>query len=671
MADNPYAKSSEQLTEESPKAANPYAKSAASAEGETKNYESSDYAKTTLAESKQDDSVWGGVKRGFEERALGVAQLELDMGAGHIIPQYIDGKIVFGMDPEQLQGTKEDMAKRQEQLEKEGEGTGVKGFLSETAGDPLNLIAGPEKLLGKGIMGLMGKAGLQGALSAFTEPTNDPNKTLGGRARDSAIAAPLAAATGGIIGKTGEKLLGKNLPANAADMTKPSAMYELAKTMGLKFTGKETPQEIQDAIQNAVKSKVGGLADKVSPGASNSSVWEVGTNLATSRTYGAALAKNDALYKKAESLGAKESIPVEGLADDIKSVIEHMESRATGESFNPKFGSTLNTLKDLHEDITNAVPDKESVIDRANRTLFGGEETTHTITGNQLVDLDQALNENFGRTKGKGSGGRALLQLQDKVQAAIQGMSPRFSQAYQAAKNDFRQNIVQNFRENPTLKKYWDEDDFHAMQALQKGIKLSPELRERATGVLDKIKTFNDLSELKKNLDPQTYDQLRAAKFVQLMNKAGLDASKLADEKNYAMVEKSLGDKPEDLAVLNAIKTFNDEMTRRGLEGKASPIELAESNSRKDMAFRTIFSFLTGHKVYGFRHLAELIKGKQPEAVKGRLTGFAEDASKGEPKPVYRPGVIPNVAAKVGATKEGKAVDGLTGSSEGEAPSGD
>lgn len=597
---------------------------------------------------KPDASLGGSMKRGFLEMGTGTDQLLNQIGVGGIIPVMVNGKISLGLPPN------EELAKREKTLEKEGEGTGVTGFIGEQLGQaPLYMMPGLAKA------GMMLKGGIQGALSAGIAPTTDSKQTLGDRAKDAAIAAPMSAAMGGALGKVGEKFVGKNVPAGGK-MTDPGEAYKLAQKMGLKFTGKESPQEILNKVNAAVEGKVNELANGIAPGAANSSVWKIGTNIATSKMYAKALADNDKLYKQAQALGAKEVAPVEGLAADVKAQIDAMEKEAPYQAANPKFGTTINMLKTMYEHLTNGGEEavKEDPWTKMQRLLAeGGEEKAPTVTGNQLIELDQALNENYGRTGGKGASGRALEALQNKVQTAIKGMSPEFSAAYDAAKKDFRQNIVQNFRENPTLAKYWTEDDYHAMQALGKGVKLPPALRARVDDMLGHIKTYNDLSELKNQLDPATYDRVRAGKFLQLMNDAGLDAKKLGDEKNYALLEKALGDKPQDLAMLNAIKTFNEEMTRRGISKDIPPVALQESDKRADRAFRTAFSFLTGHKVYGFRHAYELIAGDTPKGAKGRLTGLAEDVAKGAPKPVYQPGVIPNAASKAAATEEGKNAD--------------
>lgn len=601
----------------------------------------------TEPEVQKDDSFLGGMKRGFLERGLGVDQLLNQIGVGGMVPVFTNGKLSFGLPPN------EELARRQEILEKEGEGTGVKGFVSELAGDPTNLMPGPAKA------GMFVKGALQSALSAFTAPTTDKDQTLGGRATNTAIAAPIGGATGWGIGKAGEKIIGKSVPAGDK-MTDPSELYKAANQMGLKFTGKEKPQEIWSKIQTALQDRTTELAEKASPGSSTSRMWEVNTNIATSKMYGAAVAKNNALYEKSKELGAKEFAPVEGIANDIKEVIDHMEKKAPNELVNPKFGSTLNTLKDLYEEILSggSFVGKEDPMVQMSRMLSGQDgKATATISGNQLVDLDQALNENFGRTGWKGSSGRALNQLQEKVQGAIKNMSPEFANSYQAAKNDFRQNIVQNFRENPVLAKYWKEEDFYAHEALVKGITLPPALETRVRGMLDRVESYGDLAELGKRLDPETYNAVRGYKFIQLMNNAGIDAAKISKENNYALLEKALENKPEDLVALDAIKTFAEQMNERGLVKAPTPDQLKKSDKLLDRAARTIFSFATGHKLYGLQHAFQTITGESPNAAQGKLLGIAKEVAKGTPKPVYKPGVIPKGITKGVATEEGKQVD--------------
>lgn len=645
----------------------------ATVSAEPKYYETEKYKKGTSSFEKGRDV-------GFDSFGIGSAQLFSEIGTkehnlGQIMPVFKDGKLTFGYPPQrELAQKAKDIDKRSEQLDTVGS---VGKFLM----DPTLLVGGEGKL-----SMILAK---QAATSSLFAPTTKAEQSLGGRATTAGISGALAygmgegmtaaapyvkkAASyvgqklydavnklgpnaGALIKQAGEKI-SQGFSKPTGDMTEPSTLHSLANKLGITFTGKEKAAEVWEKISTAIKNKTEDLANSASEGASSSEPWGIGHNVAISKEYGKALDANSQLYKKATDLGAKEHVVVTDLDSHLKDVIEHLGKQvAAGEgSINPKLISTLNTLKEIQTGIAEGGVEagKRSAWENAQRVFGGGEIKPATITGDKLVALDKALNENFGRTGFSGNGGKALANLQNEVQKMIKGMSPEFSQAYEKAKTDYIANIIHKYRENPYLKNIWNEDDFRAIQDMQRGIPLSPEIAKRTEKMISSIKTYNDLAKIKE-VSPESYDAIRGVVFLNKMKEAGINPAKLEDKETYALLLKSLEHDPQAVAALDAMKSFMEEMNRAGISKKPTPIELEEVEERKERAARTIFSYATGHVLYAIKHAIEWATDKAPSTAAGRLTGLAGKVAEGAPKAVTKMGVVPQAAGKAAASATGE-----------------
>lgn len=611
----------------------------------------------------KDDSIAAGMTRGFLERGTGVDQLLNQLGAGGAVPVFKDGKLTLGLPPN------EELAKREKDLEKQGVGTGVTGEIGEIAGDPVTymplgkaakaeawaatgLKAGASKLAA----GMSG-GGIQAALSSFLSPTDKKDETIATRLEDAGIAAPVGMATGGIL----HALSNKIFATPTGELTKGSPIYDTVTKMGIRLTGKETPEEVWSKVQTAVKAKVSDLAEKVDKGSSASDMWNVSSNLATSKMYEATRQAGGVLFGQAKAMGDKLEAPAESITKDIGSLIEQAEKDTASASLNPKFSTALTRLREIKTDIETRA--QKAVGDDPwakilHMTQHGEPQAdaAGTVTGSHLIEIDQALNQLYGKSGQGGSAGKLYSELQSKVNSTIKSMSPEFGAAYQKAKDYWKTQVINNFKENKALQAFWKPEDYDAYAALQKGLPLHPNVKTRVTEQLDKIKTWNDLDVLKNQLPPEMYDTVRAQKFIALMDKYGIDAKALGDDKNYALLAKTLGDKPNELHALDAIKTFAEQMKKRGITGKLSPDELQESEKLKDRSIRTILGFATSHKLYGLTHAWDLLRGNMT-VEEGELGALAKDVAKGTPKPKMEPGAlsgaIGNAATRAAATKEG------------------
>lgn len=626
-----------------------------------------------------------GIDIGLKKFGIGSAQLFSQIGTeehnlGQIMPVFKDGKLTFGYPP------REELAQKNEALNTAAEELGPIGRVGKFFSDP-TLYAFPE---GKGLETAMA---MQGGISSALSPSSDQDQSILGRGTETGIASALSALGGKGLELAGPyakdaaiaagnklssmvqslgpeagkaiKAAGETIGKGMGELKAPvfnvaSALYKAADKLGLKFTGKETAEEVWNKITGAVESKTNEIAENINTGSSRASdadnrAWEVNSNLATSAMYDATKQAGGQLYSQATKIGEKESAPAEDFISDLDAAIKHMETQLPTQTANPGFGRSLQTLRDVHTAVTGGEEGiSQSHWDYAQRLFNPEERVEQKITGAQLIDLDQALNENYGRTGFTGKGGQALKNLQAKVQNTIQTMSYEFSKAYQTAKDFWREKVIKGFEENPVVKKYWDIDDHTAFKAYQRGRPLPPDLMDRVEGLTDRIKTYNDLAALKNTLPPEAYDRLRATKFLTLMRKAGLDASKIGNEETYKRMVQAIGDKPNDLAALDAIKTFMEQMNKRGIKKDLTPAELEESDKLKDRAARALLSYASGGKLNVLKNTMEWVTKKSPEAMHGALRGVAKEAAKGAPAQKFAPGVIPQVVGAVTADKGGK-----------------
>lgn len=580
---------------------------------------------------------------GYYERENGLEKTLNDIGVGKYFPTFRNGKLSVGLPPN------EELAKQEQVLEDANRG--IKGTLKEMATDPLTYL--PFK------GGLVAGGAKQGALSSALAPTTNPDKTLTDRAIGTAEGGILGAMTGGAFHGVGAALPKSLRAAGKETIPAASKIYEQAKAMGLSFTGKETPEQVWGKIQEAVKGNTAKIADTIAKEASNKeSIWPVGVNLATSQMYDATKQAGSVLYDQARKIGVKEELPAEDVIKDLDGFIAGMEKDAPLHAgIDPNFNSKLTKIRTLRDTIAGDGEAKELSPWEQIQAAFNHAETNapKTLNGSQLIELDQAVNSFYGA---KGTGDKANIPV-NKIKAtfdkAVGNLSPEFQGAYSKAKNYWRQNVIQNFEDNKVLGKYWKPEDYEAFKAITKGIELSPNLKARAEDMLDNIKTPLQLEELKKALPPQMYDRLRAAKFVTMMDEAGINSKIIADDKNYKMLVKTLANDPAAIAALDSVKTFTEEMNRRGINRELTAAELQASDGRMDRIMRTAFSFATGHKLYALRHAMESITGDSPNAAQGRLQGFAKEIAKSEPGTAYTPGALPKAALKPIATEEGKA----------------
>jgi hypothetical protein len=459
----------------------------------------------------------------------------------------------------------------------------------------------------------------------------------------------------------------KAVGGNTGAMSEPEALYKLANSLGIKLTGKESAKEVWEKLSTALLDRKNEIAEGISKGSSNSSINKVVTNIATSKAYGKAKAIDAALYAKARAVGEKEVVQVEDILPGIQGLIDHLKEQAKySRDLSPNFGTTMAKLKGLVEKLKGptgggstgggAFTAEERILFENVQRFFGlAEKKAQTVTGMDLIDIDQALNEHFGRDGFVGKSKKELENLQKIVQENIKELSPEFSKAYEAAKVHHIENVVYKFRDNPFLKDVWHPDDFRAISDMARGIKPSPEIKARVSKMIEHIDSFEKLQALGEQImDPKTFDVVRSSVFLHQMEEAGMSAAKLNDKNTYNLLLEAVKHDPKAIATLDAMKDFMEEMNQRGLKKAPTKVELESSNNRLNRAARTLFNFGHGNIPAALQNAYRAVVGESKTLATKKLTNFAGEIAGGKPVANFVPGVGTKAAGRLSATEIGE-----------------
>ena len=627
----------------------------------------------------------------FEKFGIGTAQLLSQMGTeqhnlGQLMPVVKNGKLSFGYP------SREELAKRSQYLDSESDKLSTMGSVGETLLDP-KLWAFPE------MKSFAATMAVGGGVSAALSPSGDPEQTLLGRGFNTSLSSALSAVGGktmeaaghyvaektpamaqaagkklyGMVEKLGPKageaiksagesvgnFAKKAIGSNTGAVSEPEALYKLADALGIKFTGKEGAKEVWENISTALLARKNEIAEGISKGSSNSSINKMVTNIAASKSYGEAKAMDTLLYDKAKALGEKEVVQVENILPGIKGLIENLEEQAKySKDLSPNFGTTMAKLKGLAEKLEGGGAEegsKKTLFENAQRFFGVSEEKAQAVTGADLIDIDQALNEHFGRDGFVGKSKKELENLQKIVQENIKKLSPELSKAYEAAKVHHIENIVYKFRDNPFLKDVWHPDDFRAISDMARGIKPSPEIKARVSKMIEHIDSFDKLQALGEQImDPKTFDVVRSSVFLHQMEKAGMSAEKLGDKDTYNLLLKTVEHDPKAVATLDAMKAFIEEMNERGIKKAPTKVELESSNNRLNRAARTLFNFGHGNIPAGLQNAYRAVVGESKTLATKKLTNFAGEIAGGKPVADFVPGAATKAAGRLSATEIGE-----------------
>lgn len=620
-----------------------------------------------LQNTQKQPGLWEGIKRGFLQRGVGLGQDLNDVGVGDKL----------GLPDNQAYA---DYAK---QLEKEGKGTGFVGTMGEMAGDPLSYTPLGETGAGiKGVVGLAGKLAGVGAVSGATGASTDPNDNLEKRAADalqsgaySAALGPLAHVAGKGVGsavqmaanKTGiSDLLDKGLTEYGNSLSNQygtgqianstgTDIYELAQKVGFPTNGK-TPEEIYSGLQDWFKKSGSNISDQINPqatAAQNSYVRGTPSvddtefnpndiNTSISQNYHADKSDVNDLYNQARFHGEGKTTDANDLQSQLTSTVGEL---ARKQFRSPSEERTLGKLQDIQQNLGWA-PKPYRVNMETGETMpaTASQATANTpsqaivqpinkIGYNDLVDLKQALNEGYYDGAFKQKGDRPIASLFKNVKNTIDtaaeedkdpqtGTSPFGDSLYNA---DGGYQDLANTYHNNSISKFWKPEDYYDYAS---GKVPDIDTQQRASKVLDNIKSPTDFSTIAQTLPKDAVDNLRAAKINQVIDDSGMNADSL--QKNDKLVRSLIGNNTPAMQSYNNLLSGVQELNKRGITDRM--YDLARENPDALPAATKAAMYMYFQKPhYAIKEgLKALISG-QGAAYQRRLTGLTGDITSGAP----------------------------------------
>jgi DNA primase large subunit len=151
-------------------------------------------------------------------------------------------------------------------------------------------------------------------------------------------------------------------------------------------------------------------------------------------------------------------------------------------------------------------------------------------------------------------------------------------------------------------------------------------------------------------LPKDAYDNIRMAKFHQIMNSSALDAEAIT--KNYTTLVKALGDNEKAIQSLDAMKTMVEMMNERAV-GNISPAYLENSKSLKDRAMRIIIG-MKPNVSYAIKKASEAISQQKSDVSENALMNLAKKIQSAKPTPVYAPSPFVKPLSQAVITSMGK-----------------
>lgn len=617
-----------------------------------------DISKPSASEQRNQEmgapqSYLEGLARGAMQGQLGVQQVLSK------IP--IVGHALYGSDAEN-----EAQAKM---LQEWGKGSGISGTAGEAIGNPVDRASfalAPESLVGRAAVG----AGL-GALQPVTEEDQRSGHVVEGAALN-ALVPPVVGKTiegagtlaQGIANKTGlisatNWALSK-LPESLGASPTTSDLYKAAKSIGLDTSGK-SPQDIKDNLQAAFTKSTGDIKDIISGG---KELNPVAANTAISNQYDNELAQSNQLYGKVKELGEGKVADASDLLKNTNDLIKEQEAR---KHLAPEEERAINELKYWRDKITDSsqadTPKSDNVV-----SLYSTPKTPNLIAFNDVVDLKQALNQNFNPKNFPSRADTPFAKLNSNVNDILDTISKQSDETIKSPETDFSAALdtankhwtdVARTYKNDLLKQFWTPEDYYESKALtDKGTPLSTTLRKRARGMIDKIQTPEDLETLTDALPPQAGDAVKGAKFQQIMDKAGIDPQSIYDNKDT--LDKIFRNNPAASKTLDDITSVMNNLNQKGL-GRNLPDNIdLEPNARTDEGIRSLWSVGTGKKLYAIKHALNTISPAE-KATGKVLKSFQQEVKSGAPlrKTIKNTasGLAPYISKPAGLISEKEATE--------------
>lgn len=183
-----------------------------------------------ISSSNDQQGIVPGIKRGMAGFGVGLNQY-LNAGDQWLqenAPKPISDALMYEVGSgvptsEELARRGDIMKDAAQDLHKQGEGTGFKGFVGEALGNPVSYTPGA---------GLVGQGLAYGTANAFLGPKTE-DSSIGDRINQTAVEAPLNAAFSKLSGEALNKLIG---PAKTNISADEQRLIDLAKKEGLTLT---------------------------------------------------------------------------------------------------------------------------------------------------------------------------------------------------------------------------------------------------------------------------------------------------------------------------------------------------------------------------------------------------------------------------------------------------
>lgn len=605
----------------------------------------------------QQPGVWEGVKRGFLQRGVGAGQLLNDVGVGQKI----------GLPDNSAYA---DYAK---QLEKEGKGTGISGSVGEMIGDPLTYTPLGETSAGaKGLLQLSSRLGVLGGVSGGTGASTNPDDDLEKRGADAfqasnyaALAGPVGHLLGKGVGSAAEAAANKT---GLSDKISPlvdsvknyfggsssqgSDVYELAQKVGFPTNGK-TPEEIYSGLQDWFKKSGSDVSNQINPPPATSSKSYVRApdseapsynpndiNTAISENYHADKSDVDDLYTQTRFHGEGKTI----VANDLQNQLNNAIGELSRKQFrSPSEERTLAGLQNVQQRMGQA-PKPYNVGVETGETLpsVAGSNTPgmtaqvqplNEIGYNDLVDLKQAMNEGYSDKSFSQKGDRPIASLFRNVKDSLgkaaeqdadptTGFSPFGDSLYNADKG--YADLADTYH-NKSIGQYWKPEDYYDYKA---GKVPDIDTQQRASKILDNIKTPTDFATIANTLPKGAVDSLRAAKVSQVIDDSGMDANSL--QSNDKLIRSLIGNNPEASQAYNNLLSGVQELNKRGITDRMYDLAREQPDALPSAAKAAMYAYFAKPHYALKEAIKGLISG-QGAAYQRRLTGLAGDIKSGAP----------------------------------------
>lgn len=237
--------------------------------------------------------------------------------------------------------------------------------------------------------------------------------------------------------------------------------------------------------------------------------------------YGKALQQSRAYYKDVRDIGGLLDVPVKDLRKNLDQVIGEINDDPLHEG-----KSAVSDLKRIRDKIGDDSP--SSILDQSGKPI--PRQLPDLVTANDLLDIKQFLNENFNSKRFAERADNPYTSLSKVVKsglADVGDMHPPFADAMKTADKFWVNGVDLPYRGNDVLHKFWNPEDYHAQQSIDRGIaeKLPDATRQRQYSMLKRINNPIEFEALKNALPPDAQKSFAEALSKYIKEDVGYGAS--------------------------------------------------------------------------------------------------------------------------------------------------